>query len=121
MLESGQLVAPQCHVPLARGAVSASSIASLELQGFVEPLPLDQLICHSPVSVQAWSTAAGEEIIAVAHRDLAVARRNIADFTKYLDLHAAHLAACAGALDDTVPLMAAETFPRLPGGIRSAL
>ena len=40
-LESGQLVAPQCHLPLARGAVSSSLIASLELQTFVEPLPLN--------------------------------------------------------------------------------
>ena len=45
----------------------------------------------------------------------------MSDFSRYLDTHAAHLAACAGALDDNVPLMAAETFPRLPGGIRSAL
>ena len=121
VLESGQLVAPQCHLPLARGAVSSASIASLELQTFVEPLPLDQLICHTPSSVQAWPTAAREEVLVVAHRDLAVARRNIANFTYYLDLHSAHLAACAGALDDTVPLMSAETFPRFPGGIRSAL
>ena len=54
VLESGQLVAPQCYVRLARGAVSGASIASLELQGLVEPLPLDQLICHTPVTVQAW-------------------------------------------------------------------
>ena len=123
VLESGQLVAPQCHVPLARGTVSGSSIASPELQEFVELLPLDQLICHTPVAVQAWPTAAREEVLAVAHRhrDLAVARRNVADFTHYLDLHAAHLAACVGALDDSAPLMSAETFPRLPGGIRSAL
>ena len=121
VMESGQLVAPQCHLPLARGAVSSSSIASMELQTFVEPLPLDQLLCHTPSTVQTWPTAAREEILAVAHRDLAVARRNIADFTYYLDVHAAHLAACAGALVDTVPLMSAETLPRLPGGIRSAL
>ena len=104
VLESGQLVASQCHVPLARGAVSGSSIASLELQGFVEPLPLDQLICHTPVAVQAWPTAAREEVLAVAHRDLAVARRNMADFTKYLDLHAAHpcrLCRCTGRLCST--------------------
>ena len=121
VLESSQLVGPQCHLPLARGAVSSSSIASLELQTFVEPLLLDQLICHTPGAVQAWPTAAREEVLAIAHRDLAVARRNVADFTHYLDLHAAHLAACAGALDDSVPLMSAETFPRLPGGIRSVL
>ena len=121
VMESGQLVTPQCHLPLARGAVSSSSIASLELQTFVEPLPLDQLLCYAPSTVQTWPTAAREEILSVAHRDLVVARRNIADFTYYLDAHAAHLAACAGALDDTVLLMLAETFPRLPGGIRSAL
>ena len=32
-----------------------------------------------------------------------------------------HLVACAGAMDDIVPLMSAETFPRTPGGIRLAL
>ena len=121
VMESGQLVAPQCHLPLARGAVASSSIASFDLQTFVEPLPLDQLLCYAPSTVQSWPTTAREGILAVAHRDLVVARRNIADFSHYLDTHEAHLAACAGALDDTVPLMAAETFPRLPGGIRSAL
>ena len=95
VLESGHLVATQCHVPLARGAVSGSSIASLELQEFVELLPLDQLICHTTVAIHAWPTAAREEVLAVAHRDLAVARRNVADSTHYLDRHAAHLAACA--------------------------
>ena len=121
VMESSQLVAPQCHLPLARGAVASSSIASFDLQTFVEPLPLDQLLCYAPSTVQSWPTAAHEDILAIAHRDLVVARRNISDFSYYLDTHAAHLAACAGALDDTVPLMAAETFPRLPGGIRSAL
>ena len=51
VLESGQLVPPQCHMPLARGAVSSASIASTDLQSFVEPLPLDQLLCHTPRSV----------------------------------------------------------------------
>ena len=41
--------------------------------------------------------------------------------TRYLDIHATHLAACSGALDDTLPLMSVETFPRATGGIRSAL
>ena len=120
-MESSQLVAPQCHLPLARGAVTSTSIASSDLQTFVEPLPLDQLLYYTPSTVQSWPTAAREEIFAVAHRDMVVARRNISDFTRYLDIHAAHLAACVGALDDNVPLMAAETFPRLPGGNRSAL
>ena len=67
------------------------------------------------------ATLPRDEVLTVAHRDLAVARRNVAEFTYYLDLHSAHLAACVGALDDTVPLMSAETFPCTPGGIRSAL
>ena len=121
VMESSQLVAPQCHFPLARGAVASSSIASFDLQTFVEPLPLDQLLCYAPSTVQSWPTAAREKILGVAQRDMVVARRNISDFSRYLDTHAAHLAACAGALDDTAPLMAAETFPRLPGGIRLAL
>ena len=57
--------------------------------------------------MQAWPNAARDEVLAVAHRDLAADRRNVA--------------ACAGALGDTVPLMSAEKFPRMPGGIRSAL
>ena len=58
VLQSGPLVPPQCHMPLARGAVSSALIASTELQSFVEPLPLDQLMCHTPRSVQSWPTAA---------------------------------------------------------------
>ena len=34
VMESGQLVAPQCHLPLARGAVASSSIASFDFQTF---------------------------------------------------------------------------------------
>ena len=120
VMESSQLEAPHCHLPLARGAVTSTSIASFDLQTFIEPLPLDQLLCYSPSTAHSWPTAAREEILAVAHRDMVIASRNVADILVYLDAHAAHLATCAGALDDSVP-MAAETFPRLPGGIRSAL
>ena len=78
-------------------------------------------MCHTPSSVQSWPTTARDEILAVAHRDLAVARRNMAEFTQYLDIHSEHLAAYAGAMDDSVPLMSAETFPCSSGGVRSAL
>ena len=111
VMEASRLEAPHCHVPLARGAVANTSISSYDLQTFIEPLPLDQLLCYSPSTMHSWPAADREEILAVANRDI----------SRYLDAHAAHLAACTGALDDSIPLMAAETFPRLPGGIRSAL
>ena len=57
----------------------------------------------------------------MAHRDLHVARRNVADLTQYLDGQAAQLAVCASAGDDSVPLMTVETFPRLAGGVRAVL
>ena len=78
-------------------------------------------MCHSALTGRLWPTIAQEELLAVAHRDMAVARRNVADLTRYLDMHSAHLAACSGALEDTLPLMSAETFPRVSGGVRSIL
>ena len=50
-----------------------------------------------------------------------IARRNLAELTQYLDNQSTHLAACTGANDDSIPFMSAETFPRMLGGIRSAL
>ena len=58
---------------------------------------------------------------AVARRDIAVARRNLASMTCYVHLHDAHLAACDGELDDRIPLMTVETFPCATGGIQSVL
>ena len=120
-LQSGPFDQPQCYLPLARGAVSSVSLASSDLLSYVEPLPLDQLVFHSTDTVRSSPAAARNELLAVAHRDLAVARRNLADLTLYLDNQSAHLAACIGAMDDTIPLMSVETFPRVRGGIRSAL
>ena len=108
-------------MPLTRGAVSSVSIASTDLLYYVEPLPLDQLVCHSARSVRSWPTVAREELLAVAHRDMSVARRNLADLTQYLDMHSAHLAACSGAMEDALPLMSAETLPRVSGGVWSNL
>ena len=111
----------QLHVPLSRGAVSNVSLASTDLLSHVEPLPLNQLICHSAATVRSWPAARREDLLAVAYRDMAVGRRNMAELTRYLDIHSTHIAACLGALDDNLPMMSAETFPRLTGGIRSAL
>ena len=117
VMEASTLEAPHCHIPIARGAVNFTSIASLDLQTCIDPLPLDQLLCYSSSTVQSWPAEDRDQILAVANRDLTVARRNLAELTRYLDIHAAHLASCAGASDDSIPLMAAETYPRLPGGI----
>ena len=87
----------------------------------MEPLPLNQLICHSAATVRSWPATHQNYLLAVAYRDMAVARRNMADLTNYLDVHATHIAACSGALDDNLPLMSAEITPRVTGGIRSAL
>ena len=57
----------------------------------------------------------------MAGRNPTVARRNLAELTRYIDMHAAHLATCTGGSDDNILLMAAETYPRLPGGIGAAL
>ena len=116
VMEASTLEAPHCHIPIARGAVNFTSIASLDLQTFIDPLPLDQLLCYSSSTVHSWSAEDRDQILAVANRDMTIARRNLAELT-----HAAHLAACAGASDDSIPLMAAETYPRLPGGIGAAL
>ena len=78
-------------------------------------------MCHSVSTVWSWPTAAREELLAVAHRDMAVARRNLTDLTRYLDMHSAHLAACSGAMEDALPLMPAEAFPRVTDKIRSTL
>ena len=117
VMEASTLEAPHCHIPIARGAVNYTSIASLDLQTFIDPLPLDQLLCYSPSTVYSWPAEDRGQILAVANRDRTIARRNLAELTRYLDTHAAHLAACAGPLDDNILLMAAETYPRLPGGI----
>ena len=121
VMEASTLEVPRYRIPIARGAVNFTSIASLDLQTFIDPLPLDQLLCYSAETVQSWPTEDRDQILAVASRDLTVARRNLAELTRYVDIHAAHLATCAGGSDDSIPLMAAETYPRLPGGIGAAL
>ena len=120
-LQSGLVEHPQLHVPQSRGAVSSVLIGSTDLLYYVEPLPLDQFIYHDVQAVRTWSDAAREELLAVALRDIAVARPDLTDMTRYLDMHAAHLAACSGGLNDSLPLMSVEMFPRATGGIRSAL
>ena len=97
------------------------SIASTDLLLHIEPLPLEQLILHDVTTVCSWPHAARGELFAVARRDIAVARRNLARLTHYVDLQDEHLAACDGALDDGLPLMNVEMCSRPTGGVRSVL
>ena len=88
---------------------------------YIKPLPLDRLYCHSVAAVRSWPSTDRHDILAIANRDGRVARQNIAEMLLYVDDHAAHLANCASADDDSLTLMSAELLPRLEGGIRAAL
>ena len=113
VMETSAMEPPRSSVPIARGVVNFTSIASTDLQTFIDPLPLDNLICYGASTVQSWPARDRDQILAVAERDITVARHNLAELTRYVDLHAAHLATCTRSDDDDIPLMAAETFPRL--------
>ena len=84
-------------------------------------MPLDRLSLHTAAAIRVWPSADRSQILAVAHRDLRVARQNIAALQLYVDDYAAHLSNCAGAGDAGIPLMMAKTFPHLEGGVRAAL
>ena len=84
-------------------------------------MPLDRLLSHTVGTIDSWPPADRAHVLAVAHRDLRVARKNISDLQYYVDGYAAHLSDCAGAWDTSMPLMVAETFTRLEGGIRASL
>ena len=109
------------HNILHRGAVAGVSLASADLLLHIEPLPMEQLILHDVRTVCSWPHAARGELFAVARRDIAVARRNLAQLTHYVNLQDEHLAACCGALDDRLPLMSVEMCSRPTGGVRSVL
>ena len=109
------------HNVLHRGAVAGVSLASADLLLHIEPLPMEQLILHDVKTVCSWPHAARGELFAVARRDIAVARRNLAQLTHYVNLQDEHLAACDGALDDGLPLMSVEMCSRPTGGVRSVL
>ena len=120
-LQTGPGEDVQLHTPQPRGAVSSIYIASTDLLLHVEPLPMDQLILHDTQTVCGWPNSAQSELFAVARRDIAVAQRNLTSLTRYMDMHDVHLAVCDGGLDDRIPLMIVETFPRATGGIQSVL
>ena len=108
------------HVP-SRPSVPDLCITSSNLLSIIDPLPLDRLSRHSVAAIRSWPSTDRHHILAVASRDIRVARQNLAELQLYIDDHAAHVANCTGADDDDIPLMSAETFPRLDGGICAAL
>ena len=81
---------------------------------------MDRLSRHTVAEIRSWPAADRHDLLAVANRDVRVARQNIAEMLLYVDDHAAHLANCASADDDTLTLMSAEILPRLEGGDQSS-
>ena len=101
--------------------MSGMSVASMDLISFLDPLPMDRLLLHEVSSIRDWPSIDLDHLLAVAHRDMHVTRHDVAELTRYLDIYSAHLSSCAGAMDESLPLMTVETFPRLPGGVRAVL
>ena len=120
-LETGAPESPCVPMLSSRAVVPGTCLASTDLLSFIDQLLMDRLALHDHRAARDWPAEDRSQLLAVAHRDLHVARRNVADLTKYLDDHAAQLAMYVDAGDDTVPLMTVETFPRLTGGVRAVL
>ena len=115
-LEAGRLGASTPQHVRSRPAVPDLCIASSGLLSVIDPLPMDRLSRHTVAEIRAWPAADRDNLLAVANRDVRVARQNIAEMILYVDDHAAHLANCASADDDSLTLMSADILPRLEGG-----
>ena len=120
-LEAGRLGAATPQHVRSRPAVPDLCIASMNLLSLIDPLPLDRLSQHTVAAICSWPAVDRHHILAVANRDVRVARQNMAELQLYVDDHAAHIANCASADDDDIALMSAELLPHLEGGIRAAL
>ena len=81
---------------------------------------MDRLSRHTVAEIRSWPAADRHDLLAVANRDVRVARQNIAEMLLYVDDHAAHFANCASADDDTLTLMLAELSPPSGGGDQSS-
>ena len=115
-LEAGRLGASTPRHVRSRPAVPDLCIASSSLLSMIDPLPMDRLSHHTVAEIRVWPASDRHDLLAVANRDVRVARQNIAEMILYVDDHAAHLANCASAEDDNLTLMSAELLPRLEGG-----
>ena len=80
LLEAGRLGASATeHLP-SRPAVPDLCIASSSLLSALDPLPLDRLSRHTVEEITLWPAADRHAILAVANRDVRIARQNIAEF-----------------------------------------
>ena len=120
-LEASHLGASTPQHVMSRPAVLDLCIASTNLLSLIDPLPMDRLSRHTVAAICSWPAVDRHDILAVANRDVRVARQNLADLQLYVDDQAAHIANCASADDDGIALMSAKLLPRLEGGIRAAL
>ena len=115
-LEAGRLWASTPQHVRSRPAVPDLCTASSSLLSVLDPLPMDRLSRHTVAEIRSWPAADRHDILAVANRDVRVVRQNIAEMLLYVDDHAAHLANCASADDNSLTLMSAELLPHLEGG-----
>ena len=99
-LEAGQLGASSPQHVTSRPSVPDLCIASANLLSLIGPLPMDRLSRHMVAAICSWPAVDHHHILAVANRDLRVARQNLAELQLYVDDHAAHIANCASADDD---------------------
>ena len=115
-LEASRLGASTRQHMMSRPAVPDLCIASSNLLSLMDPLPMDRLSRHTVAEIRSWPAADRHDILAVANRDVRVARQNLAELQLYVDDHAAHIANCASADDDSIALMSAELLPVWRGG-----
>ena len=78
-LETGAPGSPCVPVLLSRAAVPGTCIASTDLLDFIDPLPMDRLALHNHQTARDWPAEDRRQLLAVAHRDLYVARQNVTD------------------------------------------
>ena len=77
---------------------------------------MDRLSRHTVAEIRSWPAADRHDLLAVANRDVRVARQNIAELLLYVDDHAAHLANCASADDDSLTELRQNFSPVWRGG-----
>ena len=89
-LEAGHLGASTPQHVMSRPVVPDLCIASMNLLSLIDPLPMDRLSRHTVAAVCSWPAVDRHHILAVANRDVQVARHNLAELQLYVDDHAAH-------------------------------